>query len=163
MAITIEEQKRIFSKNLMYLITQSGKQQKEIAKDLGISYTTLNTWTRGASMPNTAKIESLADYFGVLKSDLIDPHPEKDEDDMERHAHLMMAKRYLAYALGLEASGVVSSLAQLNDDGIAEIQKRIDEMLCVPKYKRPNTDNNIYVSFTENGTKRYDAFGNEND
>lgn len=160
--MTIKEQKEIFSRNLTYLIEQSGKQQKEIAKDLGISYTTLNTWVRGASMPNTAKIQTLADYFNVLKSDLLDSRMEISETNLERHANLMMAKRYIAYALGLNSAGIVSSLAQLNDDGIREIQKRIDEMLCVPKYKRNDVvDENVYVSVDENGIKKYDSFGRE--
>ena len=41
--MTDEEQKRIFSKNLGYYISNSGKQQKEVAADLGISPTTFNT------------------------------------------------------------------------------------------------------------------------
>lgn len=160
--MTIEEQKQIFSKNLSYLIAQSGKQQKEIAKDLKIPYTTFHTWVRGTSMPNAAKIQTLAEYFGVLKSELLDSHIEKDEEDMEKYAHIMMAKRYLAYALGLEASGIVSGLAQLNDEGISEIRKRLDEMLCVPKYKKDNVDKKIYVSVnSEEGMRRYDSFGRE--
>ena len=41
--MTDEEQKRIFSKNLNYYISLSGKQQKEVAKDLGFQVTTFNT------------------------------------------------------------------------------------------------------------------------
>lgn len=41
---TPEEQKMIFAKNLNNYIRLSGKQQKEVAKELGMSPTTLNTW-----------------------------------------------------------------------------------------------------------------------
>lgn len=70
--MTDEEQKRIFSKNLNYYIDKSGKQQKEIAKDLGISPTTFNTWCVGKILPRTGKVQLIADYFKIGKSDLLD-------------------------------------------------------------------------------------------
>lgn len=70
--MTDEEQKRIFSKNINYYISQSGKQQKEIAKDLGYSPTTFNTWCVGKIIPSSGKVQKIADYFGIGKSDLLD-------------------------------------------------------------------------------------------
>ena len=70
--MTEEEQKKIFSKNLNYFIANSGKQQKEVASDLGISPTTVNTWCVGKIMPRMGKVQAIADYFGIGKSDLID-------------------------------------------------------------------------------------------
>lgn len=68
------EQLRIFAKNLRYYVDLSGKDQKDIARDLGYKYTTFNTWLRGAAMPTAAKIQTLADYFGIPKSYLLDEH-----------------------------------------------------------------------------------------
>lgn len=70
--MTDEEQKKIFSKNLNYYIASSGKQQKEVAKDLGISPTTFNTWCVGKIMPRMGKVQKIADYFKIGKSDLIE-------------------------------------------------------------------------------------------
>lgn len=70
--MTEEEQRKIFSKNLNYYISNSGKQQKEIAADLGISPTTFNTWCVGKIMPRMGKVQAIADYFNIGKSDLID-------------------------------------------------------------------------------------------
>lgn len=70
--MTDEEQKRIFSKNLNFYIAQSGKQQKEVANDLGITPTTFNTWCVGKIMPRMGKVQAIADYFGIGKTDLID-------------------------------------------------------------------------------------------
>ena len=70
--MTEEEQRRIFSKNLNYYMSNSGKQQKEIAVDLGISPTTFNTWCVGKIMPRMGKVQAIADYFNIGKSDLID-------------------------------------------------------------------------------------------
>lgn len=70
--MTEEEQRKIFSKNLNYYISNSGKQQKEIAADLGISPTTFNTWCVWKIMPRMGKVQAIADYFNIGKSDLID-------------------------------------------------------------------------------------------
>lgn len=70
--MTEDEQKKIFSKNLNYYIELSGKQQKEVAKELGISTTTFNTWCVGKIMPRMGKIQKIADYFCIQKTDLID-------------------------------------------------------------------------------------------
>lgn len=70
--MTDEEQKKIFSKNINYYINQSGKQQKEIAKDLGYNPTTFNTWCVGKIIPSAGKVQKIADYFGIGKSDLLD-------------------------------------------------------------------------------------------
>lgn len=75
-----EEQKRIFAKNLNWYIQLNQKQQKEVADDLGINPTTLNMWCTGNSMPNLGKIQKLADYFHIGKSDLTDDKKESDAD-----------------------------------------------------------------------------------
>lgn len=70
--MTDEEQKKIFSKNLCKYIALSGKDQKDVAKDLGYAPTTFNTWCVGKIIPSMGKIQKIADYFGIGKSDLLD-------------------------------------------------------------------------------------------
>ncbi|MBD5521100.1 MAG: helix-turn-helix domain-containing protein [Lachnospiraceae bacterium] len=70
--MTDKEQKKIFSNNINFYISQSGKQQKDIAKDLGYSPTTFNTWCVGKIVPSASKIQRIADYFNIGKSDLLD-------------------------------------------------------------------------------------------
>lgn len=70
--MTDEEQKRIFSKNINYYISQSGMQQKDVAKALGFNPTTFNTWCVGKIVPSAGKIQKIADYFKIGKSDLLD-------------------------------------------------------------------------------------------
>lgn len=78
--VTDEEQKKIFAKNLSKYISLNQKQQKEVADDLGINPTTLNMWCNGNSMPSVGKIQKLADYFRIGKSDLTDEKEECDAD-----------------------------------------------------------------------------------
>lgn len=78
--MTNEEQKRIFSKNLRRYVAESGKQQKEIAKDMGVNPTTFNMWYTGKSIPGTGKLGALARYFRVGLSDLVNEKEEKELD-----------------------------------------------------------------------------------
>lgn len=66
------EQKQIFSKNLNRYIQKNNKLQKEVASAIGVSPQTFNTWCQGIALPRMGKVQALADYFGISKSDLID-------------------------------------------------------------------------------------------
>lgn len=70
--MTEAEQKKIFSKNLNKYIAASNKTQKEIADSIGVSPQTFNTWCQGIALPRMGKVQALADYFSIGKTDLID-------------------------------------------------------------------------------------------
>ena len=67
--------KEIFSRNLRTLMQRSGKDCNQVCEDLGFKYTTFTDWYNGNKYPRIDKIELLANYFGVLKSDLIEDKP----------------------------------------------------------------------------------------
>lgn len=64
--------KEIFSRNLRALMEQAGKDRNRVCDDLGFKYSTFNDWYNGNKYPRIAKIEMLSNYFGVMKSDLIE-------------------------------------------------------------------------------------------
>ena len=64
--------KTIFSKNLKYYLNRLGKDRKEVCNDLGFKYSTFCEWVSAKKYPRIDKIELLANYFGILKSDLIE-------------------------------------------------------------------------------------------
>ncbi len=64
--------KKIFAKNLAHYLERSGRDQKEVAEAVGVAPSTFNEWMRAKKYPRIDKIEMLANYFGVLKSDLIE-------------------------------------------------------------------------------------------
>ncbi len=64
--------KEIFAKNLAYYLERSGKDQKEVAEVVGVAPSTFNEWMKAKKYPRIDKIEMLANYFGILKSDLIE-------------------------------------------------------------------------------------------
>ena len=75
------EQKEIFQKNLLKYISTSGKMQKEIAEAIGVSPQTFNTWCQGIALPRMGKVQLLADYFHINKSDLIERKSSEEETD----------------------------------------------------------------------------------
>lgn len=70
--MTDSEQKKIFAKNLTSLLSSRNKTQKEVADAIGVSPQTFNTWCQGIALPRMGKVQKLADYFSISKSDLID-------------------------------------------------------------------------------------------
>ena len=64
--------KEVFSKNLRFYLEMSGKTQKDVATAIGVTPASLNEWLKGKKYPRIDKIEMLARYFGILKSDLIE-------------------------------------------------------------------------------------------
>ena len=74
--------KETMSKNLRYYIERSGKDRRELADTWGFPYSTVTEWINGKKYPRIDRIEIMADYFGILKSDLIE---EKTEEQKEMH------------------------------------------------------------------------------
>ena len=68
--------KETFAKNLLYYINKHGKEQKEIAEKVGVAPSTFNAWVKAKKYPRMDKVELLANYFGILKSDLIEEFDE---------------------------------------------------------------------------------------
>lgn len=66
------DHKTVFSENLKMYMALSGKSRKEVCEALGYSYFTFSDWVTGKKMPRMDKVEQLANYFGILKSDLIE-------------------------------------------------------------------------------------------
>lgn len=68
--------KQIFATNFKRLMELKGVSRKEIAQVLGLSYFTVSDWVNGKKYPRMDKVEILANYFGVTKSDLIEETSE---------------------------------------------------------------------------------------
>lgn len=64
--------KEVMAKNLQYYMDRFGKTQKELAEVVGVAPSTFNNWVKGLKYPRIDKIELLANYFNILKSDLIE-------------------------------------------------------------------------------------------
>ena len=66
------DNKNIFASNLQKYMQRNDKSRTDIAEALGISYYTVTDWVKGKKYPRMDKVEMLANYFGIKKSDLIE-------------------------------------------------------------------------------------------
>ena len=66
--------KAIMAENIQRLMDNKGVDRNQICADLGFKYTTFTDWVKGNTYPRIDKIEMMAQYFGVNKSDLVEKH-----------------------------------------------------------------------------------------
>lgn len=64
--------KEIFAENLKYYMKYYNKDRNEICNELNIPYTTFSDWCNAVTYPRIDKIELMANYFNIKKSDLIE-------------------------------------------------------------------------------------------
>ncbi|HEM3643822.1 TPA: helix-turn-helix transcriptional regulator [Streptococcus suis] len=64
--------KEVMSKNLKYYMDKKGVDRNQLCADLDLKYMTVSDWINAKTYPRIDKIELLANYFGINKSDLIE-------------------------------------------------------------------------------------------
>ncbi|WP_270249741.1 helix-turn-helix domain-containing protein [Lactococcus lactis] len=67
----------VMAENIQYYLDKKGINSVKLAEDLGINYTTIRNWIQGRSYPRIDKIEMMANYFGIEKSDLVERKTDK--------------------------------------------------------------------------------------
>lgn len=72
------DNKNVFASNLKRYMEVKGKTRNDISEALGISYFTVSDWVNGKKYPRMDKVEMLANYFGIQKSDLIEIKEENN-------------------------------------------------------------------------------------
>lgn len=70
--------KEILSENLTYYMEQKGIDRYQLCEALNFKYSTVSEWIAAKKYPRMDKIELLANYFGINKSDLIEEHTQTD-------------------------------------------------------------------------------------
>ncbi len=76
-----ENYKKIFSKNLNYYMKLNNKNQVDIITDLGFNKSAVSTWCNGTRLPRMDKVDALAKYFRINRSDLIEDHSSLPTDE----------------------------------------------------------------------------------
>jgi len=112
--------KSIFAKNLQRQMDLHGKTRRDVCQALGFNYYTYSDWVNGKKYPRMDKVEKLADYFGILKSDLIEEKlTEEKEKDNDTIASIIIRMR-----TDKEFMSVVEKLYVLDSskiNGVAEM------------------------------------------
>ena len=80
----MDEKKRmqIIAENITHFRKQRGITQKELAKEVGITASTMTDYMKLRSAPSFGVIQKLADYFGVRKSDIDTTFKEESTDSL---------------------------------------------------------------------------------
>lgn len=74
---------KIMSENIQHQLDKKKINSVKLSDDLGINYTTIRNWLQGRSYPRIDKIEMMANYFGIDKSDLI----ERSNQETNKQGH----------------------------------------------------------------------------
>ena len=64
--------KKTMSKNLKKYLKLYNVSRTQLSESLDISYSTISDWVNGNAYPRIDKIEMMANYFGINKSDLVE-------------------------------------------------------------------------------------------
>lgn len=78
-----EKLKAIFAKNLNYYMDRKGINTADLSRALSYSFTTVSDWVHGRKYPRMDKVQAIADYFGIMKSDLTEERPTAPENGRE--------------------------------------------------------------------------------
>lgn len=114
--------KAILSRNLKRYIEMSGKDRRELAEIWGFPYSTVSEWINGRKYPRIDRIEVMADYFGIQKSDLIEEKlTEEKEMDNEALADLVVRMR-----MDEDFRKLVVSLYDLDSEKIKSVSQMLD-------------------------------------
>ena len=98
--------KEIFIRNVKRHLANSGKKQIDACKAIGVSTGTFSDWMKGRSYPRMDKIQLLAEYFGIKKSDLVEDVNIAKETVSEKEQKLLdlfhqVPEKYHDYLLDL--------------------------------------------------------------
>lgn len=77
--------REVFAKRLNYYMSINNKRQIDLVEDLRIPRATVSNWCNGKKMPEMVKIDMLAKYFNINRSDLLEEKKEKIETIAAHH------------------------------------------------------------------------------
>lgn len=164
-----EEQKKIFARNLNRYLTLSNKTQKEVADAIGVIPSTFNTWCQGIALPRMGKVQALADYFGINKTDLIDDKNKKMELAPDFLYILPDGSKVIIECLDLpkreETRELLSHYFSLNKIGQKKVLDNIEDLTKIYAEKKPMQydPTSSHISMIAENTTSYGLVAAHND
>ena len=132
----MDEKKRmkIIAENITHFRKQRGITQKELAKEVGITASTMTDYMKLRSAPSFGVIQKLADYFGVKKSDIDTTFKEESPS--------------LPDASDLLTQQITDKVVQLTPDNKKIVLRTSEELL-----ERQKANGEMYTEQNEEETK----------
>ena len=72
--------KQVMAKNIRYYMEKKGLNATDLALELDFKYSTVLDWLKANTYPRIDKIEMMANYFKIEKSDLVEDKSTKTEN-----------------------------------------------------------------------------------
>lgn len=91
----MKDNRDVFARNLSKFIKLKNKTQTDLVNDLGVSQSTVSDWINGKKYPRIDRLQQIADYLDVFKSELT-----------EDKSYFMEAYGYRIPVLGIVPCGV---------------------------------------------------------
>lgn len=119
--------KKTMAKNLSYYVERSGKTKKELAEIIGVAPSTFNEWTKGNKYPRIDKIELLANYFRILKSDLIEERTTEHREMQQKNS--VLADLTIRMRTDQNFFSLVEGLDKLDAVQLASVKQIVETFL----------------------------------
>lgn len=114
--------KEVMARNLKFYIERSGKDRRELADTWGFPYSTVTDWINGKKYPRIDRIEIMADYFGIQKSDLI----EEKLTDEQKAGNEALAGIIVRLRMDADFRLIVETLNALDADKLKGVQQMLN-------------------------------------
>lgn len=69
----MEANRKVMGENIQFYMDRNGIDRATLAKVIGVPYSSVTCWINGKTYPRIDRIEKMANYFGINKSDLVEP------------------------------------------------------------------------------------------
>lgn len=116
--MTINNNKKIFANNLKFYMEKNNIDRYELSKICEVPYSTVSSWLQSDRYPRIDKIQQLADYFSIDKSDLIEGPTNIDSSFASTLKQLRINKKLTQEELSKEINVSTSTI------GMYETSKR---------------------------------------
>lgn len=118
-------QRIVFVNNLCHYMQMRGVDQSDIVTALGISASTVSDWVNGKKYPRVDAMQKIADYLGVLLSDLTTEHSDDDKSG----------------PLTPSESELITIFRDLNDKGQDALLRQARYLVSDPDMKKGSASN----------------------
>lgn len=76
------EMRRLFANRLKHYLNMNGYTQADMARYMNVSTATTAKWCTGVTIPRVDKIQSICNWLGIEKSDLLDADKPTGSHDL---------------------------------------------------------------------------------
>lgn len=127
--------KKIFAKNLKHYMTINNKRRSDVSRDLNIPYTTVTSWCNAEFYPRIDKIELLARYFCIQKSDLVENREINLQPEVISSFRTSLKQNYGDLAVEL-----LNNFEKLNYLGQKKANDNIRDLTKIKEYTDKKTE-----------------------